>query len=432
MKRIIPIFLFILILLPINVFAKGKGVAKVLIMRGKVHYKKGPKVITLKKGMWLPEGAMIKTSKRSFAKFLFIDKSSMNLGPNSQIKIETFPKNKAGIITLMKGQLRSKVTKNYMEIKNKKNSKLFIKTRSAAMGVRGTEFQVNYNPQNNATSLITFSGAVAMVQLENRIRRMDQRVLERAVSGNQAVIVRKGQFSGSNPKQNRVTIPVKISPNQLEVLKSTNPFNAKNSKEKKSALKQNKNFRSVVPPGVDAKAVSNTTFEGKVSATDTVPAEGMFNAATGALAPKAGGYLDLGTAQYIPPPEGSSFDASTNTYTPPPSAGEVNPIDGGYVNMYYQIQPDGQFEKITQDDGPTIKDGRAPASIDDAPPPPPSTDLATGQEFNPDFQVLDGGANATFVNTDEFLEDVALEHEDFLNSPDQNTRTKVNFDINVQ
>lgn len=89
----------------------------------------------------------------------------MNLGPNSQMVINAFPKKEAGIITLVKGQIRSQVTKDYMEMEDKSKSKLYIKTKTAAMGIRGTDFQVNFNPQNQNTSLITFEGKVAMATL---------------------------------------------------------------------------------------------------------------------------------------------------------------------------------------------------------------------------------------------------------------------------
>ncbi len=146
-------------------FAKEKEnlVAKAILLKGNVQaLGVDKKIIQLKQGSWVEEGAIIKTSDKSFVKLLFIDKSQMNLGAKSEMEIKTFPKKEAGIINLLKGQLRSKVTKNYMEIEEKNKSKLYIKTKTAAMGVRGTDFQVNYNPANSNTSLITFEGAVSM------------------------------------------------------------------------------------------------------------------------------------------------------------------------------------------------------------------------------------------------------------------------------
>ena len=120
------------------------------------------------------------------------------------MKIKEFPKSDAGIIQLMKGQIRSKVTKDYMNMKDKNKSKLFIKTKTAAMGVRGTDFQVNYNPINEATSLVTFEGNVVMAQLTNLGEMaVTQNNLEQVVSSDQAVSVKKGQYSGASPKTPR-------------------------------------------------------------------------------------------------------------------------------------------------------------------------------------------------------------------------------------
>ena len=126
--------------MPADTYANNKGVAKVLIMKGNViAIPPSGENIKLKKGMWVQEGAKIQTQKKSFIKLLFTDKSQMNLGPKSEMKIEKFPKKKAGIISLMKGSLRSKVTKNYLKNDNKK-SKLFIKNQIRGNGCEGNRF----------------------------------------------------------------------------------------------------------------------------------------------------------------------------------------------------------------------------------------------------------------------------------------------------
>ena len=70
-------------------------------------------------------------------------------------------KNEVGIITLLKGKIRSKVKKTKAHSKNK----FFVKTQNAALGVRGTDFQTIYNPENNVTNLLTFKGKVAMINV---------------------------------------------------------------------------------------------------------------------------------------------------------------------------------------------------------------------------------------------------------------------------
>lgn len=259
---VFKIFIIVFTLLfPVSLLAKDKGVAKVLVAKGSAFNVDTKK--KLKKGQWIQEGTKILTKSRSFVKLLFIDKSKMSLGPNSQMVVNKFPKKKAGIITLMKGQLRSQVTKNYMDM-DKSKSKLFIKTKTAAMGVRGTDFQVNYNPRNRNTSLITFEGAVALGAIKNVKRRFNHNNLEKIVSSPTSVMVRQGQYSGIVPKLNsKPSSPVKVNTKQLKSLEKNDGSifgdNDKSKKEKKTAV------RSIIPPGAGGEEFSGASKEEVIS-----------------------------------------------------------------------------------------------------------------------------------------------------------------------
>ena len=174
------------------IFANENNVAKVVILKGQVTAKlKDGTDIEVKVDQSFPEGVSLQTAQKSFVKLIFIDKSQMNLGPNSHLVINAFPKAEAGIITLVKGQIRSQVTKDYMDMDDKSKSKLYIKTKTAAMGIRGTDFQVNFNADNQNTSLITFEGKVAMshIDKDHREDQLDQGKLEKFVSSDKAVMV---------------------------------------------------------------------------------------------------------------------------------------------------------------------------------------------------------------------------------------------------
>ncbi|MDC1173970.1 FecR family protein [Bacteriovoracaceae bacterium] len=453
-------FLFIITvfsLINVSTFA-GEGVAKVIILKGKAYSTLNGKKVPMKKGMWLPEGAEVSTEAKSFTKLLFIDKSSMNVGPKSTMKITAFPKKDAGIITLIKGQIRSKVTKNYMDMKKKDKSKLFIKTKSAAMGVRGTDFQVNYNPENGATSLVTFHGAVAMARFESmadNIRPPTQADLERTVSSDQAVIVMKGQYSGASPKMQRATLPVKISPVQLETLRN----NEVSSLKQETRKAPGKSFRSVLPPGVDGKKFANDNKEmdkemftsvGRSTMNEikeeikqelsgvegSASAEGMMNSETGEVAPTAGGYVDLGTAQYIPPPPGSAYDPNQDVYIPPPTMGRIDLATGDFVNDHYELQPDGTFvaKEIINEDG------RAPADAQSPPPPPPETiTLDGGGLIDGTMDPFAEGGSSDFMDDpcatgicDEVVDNIEQDLVDDLNNPvDTGGATTANFEITI-
>ncbi len=394
-------------------FAADKA-ARAIIVKGDVTFVVDGKSEKVERNKWLPEGAEVITQKGSFAKLMFIDRSSINVGPESQMKIETFPQDKAGIISLVKGKIRSKVTKNYMDNKETDKSKLFIKTKTAAMGVRGTDFQVSFNEENAATSLVTFEGAVAMGQIDGNLGRFDQSKLESIVSSPNAVIVRRGQFSGASPKQEKVTTPTKISPVQLETLQknevpgistsstSSDGKGAANTPAVELAKGPAKKYRSVVPPGIDAKTVANTSSSlGSAIVSAAGPAAARSPASAPAIvaattkidvviptdAPKAGGFIDIETAQYIPPPEGSTYDANAEVYVPPTDVGHVDPATGNYANDYYNLNPDGSFSAKNEVTLASSSDGsRDPASVSgttDAPPPPPTVlDTANPEGVN--------------------------------------------------
>ncbi len=405
----------------------AQGVAKVIILRGTVNAfgvqdDSGRK---LRKGDWVKEGEIVKCENKSFAKLLFVDKSQLNISPNSEVKIKAFPKREAGIINLIKGKVRAKVTKNYMEI-NPESSKLFIKTKTAAMGVRGTDFQVIYNPKNTVTSLVTFEGAVAMAKLNGNLRGVgnEQRALENFLNQRDAVIVRRGQYSGANPNNKRVSIPVKISPAQLESLRG-NETSSNHSSKKKKKLK--KVVRSMVPKGLDPKKVAQVNQENlektvgvqptsvsNVGDRSTPPPEGFKDQASGAFAPPAGGYVDQKTGLYIPPVEGSAYDSNAEVYIPPPEVGTVDPDTGDYIPPDgFVLTDNGDFQEATAD-------GRFPASINEplAPPPPINESLDVNQETTMQETNFDSNSSGTLVN--DLQQDTLL---DYNNPPPPRLRT---------
>lgn len=359
----IAISLFALLFTVTTVHASENNVAKVLIMRGMVKAKLSDgSVIDVKVDQSIPEGAVLQTAEKSFVKLIFIDKSQMNLGPNSQMVINAFPKKEAGIITLVKGQIRSQVTKDYMDMDDKNKSKLYIKTKTAAMGIRGTDFQVNFNAENQNTALITFEGKVAMAHIASgeREAKFDQGSLERVVSSDKAVMVTQGQISAVNLNvAERAMEPTKLGTKQIEALEK----NETGLKETSAGEESSKQFRNPIPPGADGAAFSNTSSEldkeiAKVAGSDiaaavkTQPAataekgdaKGFFNEQTGEYKLPAGSIVDLNTVNIIPPPENAVFDPNSNTYVVPETYGKIDKITGEYkAPEGLQLGADGKF-----------------------------------------------------------------------------------------
>lgn len=326
----------------------ANDVAKVVILKGQVKAKfSNGSVIDVKPDQSLPEGAVIQTAEKSFVKLMFIDKSSMHLGPSSQMVINSFPKKEAGIITLVKGQIRSTVTKDYMDMTDKNKSKLYIKTKTAAMGIRGTIFQVNFNPENQNTSLITFEGKVAMSHIDRKEReiKFDQGKLEDIVSSNKAVMVVKDQISAVNLNvAERAMIPTTLSVVQLEALKDNE------TGTKTSTNSDKKQYRNPLPPGADSSAFSNVAPDKTSPVTEKSDPNGFFNVKTGEYKLPAGSIIDLNTVNIIPPPVNAVFDPNTKTYIVPETFGKVDKTTGEYkAPEGLQLGADGKFVLVDVD-----------------------------------------------------------------------------------
>lgn len=424
MGSISPLFVIIVFsfYLPFHYVRGEESTAKVIMLRGLVKAKlqDGP-VIDVKLNQELPEGTLVQTAEKSFVKIILSDKSQINLGPSSQMSINAVPKTQAGIITLLKGQIRSQVTKDYMQIEDKSKSKLFIKTKTAAMGVRGTDFQVNYNPENKNTILITFEGKVALANIDlDQIdkQRLDQDELEKIVSSEKSVLVTEGKISAINFNiSSRAMMPTKLNPEQAELLernitgivnsenevKNENEFINGENKSKSEAESPIKKYRDPVPPGVNGSSFSNQYRDKLISKEassaadmkdDDNNANGHFNKDTGVYKLPPGCLVDLKTLNIVPPPGNAIFDNNTRTYIVPGSYGKINTTTGEYIPPQgVKLDNSGRF--IPESSGIKIQtidsEGRNPNSEQIGPattPPPPPAGVYDGNPELKEFQEI--------------------------------------------
>lgn len=135
------------------------AVGRVLLSKGEVLVSRvgANEELYLMNGDIVYEDDSIETKERSILKIKFFKNGQMTLGPNSVVKLETFKKKKPGLIKLLKGQLRSQIDKE-----ESAKEKLLVKTKTSAMGIRGTDFEIKYNPLRESTVLAVHSGLVAM------------------------------------------------------------------------------------------------------------------------------------------------------------------------------------------------------------------------------------------------------------------------------
>jgi hypothetical protein len=197
--------LVLVLFFSVSAFAQTK-VAIVKLIRGEADVLTLGKTTKLKVDDWVQNGDVIKTAEKSFVKLIFVDKSLMNVGPKSEMKIESFAGKDSGVIDLVKGKIRAQVTKDYLQIKDRDKSKLFIKTPNAVMGVRGTDFMISTNGTNTATVL--FEGEIVFNKLDSREDLSSSRLEEIVDRG---VKIYPGEFSVMEANRPLPTVPSRLT-----------------------------------------------------------------------------------------------------------------------------------------------------------------------------------------------------------------------------
>ncbi len=362
-------------------------------MKGDVAALELGKTTALKIGDWVAAGVVVKTGNQSFAKLIFVDKSSMNVGPNSEIKIEKFTNTEEpGVINVVKGIIRSQVTKDHLKRKDKESSKLFITTPNAVMGIRGTEFTVGVSQKEG------FAPVTSVVMLEGKVQFSDiQPGKELPHSGaemdrmlkDHGVPVHGGEASAVNSNQvgHPMVEPFKLSLEQLNKVDKTEVPGMEHKEEKKSdtsAQVDDGHKKGILPKGLDATVVANKPdlkqtaslhHETKVE----TPAHKSDHALPGSM-------MDFTTGIVLPPKEGAQYDAVTGTYV---SAGDavakVNPDGSLAPPAGMEFSPKGTIVVTVE-----MPDGHADkgkmVQVEFTPPPANQTSKVSMEAVNQVFQ----------------------------------------------
>jgi hypothetical protein len=325
------VVLFLSISLP--VLAKNAPFGVVTKIRGKVSVLKPglKKADYLRLGDSLKEDTSILTYKNSFVRIQVSGKSSLNIGPNSKVILKNVTNSQSSLLSLLKGQVRANIKNQKSKLKTNLKHKFLIKTKTAAIGVRGTELHSIHNPENNVTSLISYEGDVKIVKLdddplvqvikEEGLKELDSskmsqgimKKIDEELDSVKSETVKNGQFSASVPKETKVSQAVKISPIQLAVL----------YKNKELIVKE----KNIAPPEDRVKKIEEKEFLSQ--AEQKAPLEGFRDKSTGDYAPRSGGFIDLNSGYYIEPNPESSLDADRLLYVAE-KIGRIDKTTGQY------------------------------------------------------------------------------------------------------
>lgn len=121
-------------------------IGQLKIIKGEVYKLKQGKRVEVKTGTRFLKGETLVTGPLSFAQILIVDDSILNLSAKSELKFSDFKfidkTDRKIVYSFIRGQIRGIV-------KNKaKDGDLIIKTKLAAMSIRGTELFVNHEQVN--------------------------------------------------------------------------------------------------------------------------------------------------------------------------------------------------------------------------------------------------------------------------------------------
>ena len=107
----------------------------------------------------IQSGETVITSAEGRAKIVMTDRNVIVIMPNSRMKIEKYsetPEDKSVTLSLIEGTIRTDVEQTYDD----ENSKFEVRTPTATVGVRGTQFITSYNKTDDTTEVTALRGRV--------------------------------------------------------------------------------------------------------------------------------------------------------------------------------------------------------------------------------------------------------------------------------
>jgi len=283
------------------------NLAQITILKGTVTYlsvgMREAKTASL--NQWLPKDTSLLTKDKSFVKLKYKNGTEVSLGPESKVLIDHQDDKNQEVIGLMLGKLKASVR----NIQKDETTKMIIKTKSAALGVRGTEFQTTYSPETKITSLLTFEGAVAMAKIDPEKRAVEDTNKIEATLKDKSVLVKVGEYSGTSATVNTITEPVKIAPEQFTKLKLNQTLGATEEKIDQKVFE-----KELIASQKEYVEANRKEENSKV--------DEKSGAETSAL--RAGGYFDEKTGLYLPPPKTAEFDEKLKIFKTTEAMGKVD------------------------------------------------------------------------------------------------------------
>jgi hypothetical protein len=163
--------------------AQGDVVGRLTQVEGRVDLLRGGQLpatpVKLEDGV--QTGDVLRTKSLSKAQITFLDNSTMTIAPESRVAIEAYMfdpvKNKRNVVVqLFQGLAHVVVSKVFKSVE----PDFVVKTHTAIMGVRGTDFGVRLQP--NSSTILNFEGLLQVGNIFPEVGQLSQRAFKVAYS----------------------------------------------------------------------------------------------------------------------------------------------------------------------------------------------------------------------------------------------------------
>jgi hypothetical protein len=114
---------------------------------------------TAKRGTKVNEGDTISTTRRGTAQLRMVDGAALAVRPRSRVRIDAYkfdkkPESDRSFLSLLRGTLRS-----ITGLVGRSNKSAYrVRTRTATIGIRGSDADIGFNPNTGVTAIRTYSG----------------------------------------------------------------------------------------------------------------------------------------------------------------------------------------------------------------------------------------------------------------------------------
>src|SRR5271157_5121645 len=196
--------------------AQGDMAGRLTMVEGQVDLLRGGQLpaIPVKVDDGVQSGDVLRTKSLSKAMVTFIDNSTLTISPESRVAIEEYMFNPAqekrnAVIQLFQGLAYVVVHKVFKPA----DPDFMVKTHTAIMGIRGTEFGIRLSP--NSSTIMDFEGVIQVANIFPEVAQVFRRAFKIAYAwgGNTQVGVLLQAMQGTTVDRGMTpTLPFAITP----------------------------------------------------------------------------------------------------------------------------------------------------------------------------------------------------------------------------